>query len=65
MEIGDFGKMLNKFIRMVKKNFIDIRFLSVAVMILLFVSLLVFKPTGFMEGMDGGGWWGWRGWFRG
>lgn len=54
MEIGDFGKMLNKFIRMVKKNFIDIRFLSVAVMILLFVSLLVFKPTGFMEGMDGG-----------
>jgi len=51
MEIGFFGKMMNKCVKMVQKNFIDIKFLSIAVLILLFTSLLVFKVGVFKEGM--------------
>ena len=51
MEIGFFGKMMNKCVKIVQKNFIDIKFLSIAVLVLLFTSLLVFKVGVFKEGM--------------
>ena len=49
----DFGfvDMLNRFVKIIRKNLIDIRFISIAVLVLLFASILVFKPHGFKEGM--------------
>ncbi len=51
MEMKYFGKLTSKFVRMIKRNFIDIKFLTIAVLVLLFISLLVFKSNPFREGM--------------
>ena len=46
-------KMIKKFFRSLRKNFIDIKFLSISILVLLFASLLVFKPKrGFLEGVE-------------
>jgi len=53
MKAEDFGKMIKKFFRSLRKNFIDIKFLSISILVLLFASLLVFKPKrGFLEGVE-------------
>jgi len=53
MKAEDFGKMIKKFFRSLRKNFIDIKFLSISILVLLFASLLVFKPKrGFLEGAE-------------
>ena len=53
MKAEDFGKMIKKFFRSLRKNFIDIKFLSISILVLLFASLLVFKPKrGFLEGHE-------------
>ena len=54
MEIENFGKMMRNLIKMIKKNFIDIKFISISLIVLIFVSLFVFKPVGLLrEGIDG------------
>jgi hypothetical protein len=55
MEIENFGKMMRNLIKMIKKNFIDIKFISISLIVLIFVSLFVFKPVGLLtEGMENG-----------
>ena len=50
MEFG-FVDMLNRIVKIIRKNLIDIRFISIAVLVLLFSSILVFKPGALKEGM--------------
>ena len=55
MEIENFGKMMRNLIKMIKKNFIDIKFISISLIVLIFVSLFVFKPVGLLtEGLETG-----------
>jgi hypothetical protein len=50
MEFG-FVDMLNRIVKIIRKNLIDIRFISIAVLVFLFSSILVFKPGALKEGM--------------
>ena len=55
MEIENVGKMMRNLIKKIKKNFIDIKFISISLIVLIFVSLFVFKPVGLLtEGMEDG-----------
>ena len=55
MEIENFGKMIRNLIKMIKKNFIDIKFISISLVVLIFMSLFVFKPVGLLtEGLETG-----------
>lgn len=55
MEIENYGKMMRNLIKMIKKNFIDIKFISISLVVLIFVSLFVFKPVGLLrEGLETG-----------
>lgn len=52
MEFEKMGKIMRNLIKTIKKNFIDIKFISISLMVLIFVSLFVFKPvTLFKEGL--------------